>query len=224
MVIQSAPSGRAERALITRRRMVKSAYDLFCGKGYIGTTMTSVAHDAGVAEPTMYYTFGTKAALFGEAMGAAIVGFELWRPPPEEPIDIVELLPWHDWWAEFLAAPTSAEALDVFITSGVGILQRVGPLVAAMHAASSDPQARDLAALNEQRRVDTYREAIRVIAGKAGGLGNALSEASATDILVVLFSAELHQALAVGRGWGYPRCVDFFRTLLHSQLLAGAEA
>ena len=41
----------------------------------------------------------------------------------------------------------------------------------------------------------------------------------ATDIVVVLFSAELYQALAVGRGWSHSRCVDFFREILSAQLV-----
>ena len=46
--------------------MVKAAYKLFCENGYLGTTIRAVADDAGVAVPTVYYTFGTKAALLGE--------------------------------------------------------------------------------------------------------------------------------------------------------------
>ena len=216
--ISTAPS-RAERTLATRRRMVKAAYQLFCRNGYLGTTINAVATEAGVAVPTVYYTFGTKAALLAESMGAAIVGFDRWREPPPEPIDVVQVLPWHEWWADFAAAPTSADALDVFISHGVGILQRVGPLVAAIHGASGDAEAAAVTATAEERRVDTYREAIRVIAGKPGGLRRGLSLTKATDIIVVLFSAELYQALAVGRGWSHSQCVHFFRQTLTAQLL-----
>ena len=214
----TAPT-RAERALATRRRMVKAAYKLFCSNGYLGTTINAVAKEAGVAVPTVYYTFGTKAALLAESIGAAILGFDLWREPPPEPIDIVQILPWHQWWADFEAAPTSADALDIFITHGVGILQRVGPLVAAMHGASGDAEAAEVTATGEERRVDSYQEAVRVIAGKPGGLRRGLSLTRATDIVVVLFSAELYQALAVGRGWSHPQCINFFRQMLTAQLL-----
>src|SRR4051812_8644361 len=101
----TAPT-RTERTLATRRRMVKAAYQLFCRNGYIGTTINAVAKEAGVAVPTVYYTFGTKAALLAESMGAAIVGFDRWREPPPEPIDVVQVLPWHEWWADFAAAST----------------------------------------------------------------------------------------------------------------------
>ena len=199
--------------------MVKAAYDLFSSNGYLGTTINAVAKEAGVAVPTVYYTFGTKAALLSESLGAAVVGFDLWREPPAEPIDIVELLPWNRWWSDFQAAPTSADALEIFIRHGVQILGRVGPLIPAMHAASGEPEAAEVVRASEQRRVDSYREAIGVLASKPGGLRRGLSNTEATDTLVVLFSAELHQALAVGRGWPTDRCVSFFAGILRSQLL-----
>ena len=199
--------------------MVRAAYDLFCGNGYLGTTISAVAKEAGVAVPTVYYTFGTKAALLSESLGAAVVGFDLWREPPAEPIDIRELLPWNPWWSDFQAAPTSVDALKIFIGQGVAILARVGPLIPAMHAASGEPEAAEVVRAGEQRRVASYREAIGVLARKPGGLRPGLSEADATDMLVVLFSADLHQALAVGRGWSTSRCVGFFENILRAQLL-----
>jgi AcrR family transcriptional regulator len=214
----TAPT-RAERALATRRRMVLAAYELFCRNGYLGTTVSAVADAAGVAVPTMYYTFGTKAALLSEALGAAIVGFDRWREPPREPVDMAELLTWHDWWADFEAAPTAAQALDIFVTHGAAILERVGPLVAAVHGAAGDPEAADLARVSEERRVDSYRAMVGAIARKPGGLRRGITEATATDIVVALFSAEVYQAFAVGRGWSPVRCTAFFKEILAAQLL-----
>jgi AcrR family transcriptional regulator len=199
--------------------MVKAAYHLFCRHGYSGTTITAAAAAAGVAVPTVYYTFGTKAALLGESLGAAIVGFDRWREPPTDPIDMSELVPWHGWWAEFEAAVTSADALDIFIANGVDILQRVAPLVAAIHGASGDADAAEIIRVGEQRRAESYGIAVHVLAGKDGGLRPGLTVDAATDIVVVLFSAELYQAMAVGRGWSHTRCAAFFRDVLTSQLL-----
>jgi AcrR family transcriptional regulator len=219
----SATPTRAERALATRRRMVQTAYDLFCRHGYPGTTINAVAGAAGVAVPTVYYTFGTKAVLLGEALGAAIVGFDRWREPPQEPVDMAEVMGWHAWWADFEAAPTSARALDLFVTHGTAILRRVGPLVAALHGAAGDPEAAEVARVSEQRRVDSYRTVVRAIARKPGGLRRGISEATATDIVVALFSAEVYQAFAAGRGWSPTRCTAFFREILAAQLLNPAH-
>lgn len=199
--------------------MVRAAYDLFCANGYLGTTITAVAKEAGVAVPTIYYTFGTKAALLDEALGAAIVGFDRWRKPPPDP-RIDELLPWHHWWEEFESSPTSYAAFDVFFTHGVGILERAAPLVATLHGASGDPDAAEVLRIAEERRVGAYRESIRVIAARPGGLRPGLTVAQATDILLVLFSADLYQSVRTGRGWSAKRTEAFLHQLLTTQLLA----
>ena len=214
----SGSTTRADKALATRRRMVNAAYDQFCANGYLGTTITAVAKGAGVAVPTIYYTFGTKARLLDEALGAAILGFDRWREPPTDRA-FEELLPWHHWWTDFNAAPTSAEALGIFLTHGVAILERAAPLVAALHGAAGDPEAADVARIAEQRRVQAYREAARGIAVKAGGLRDGLTVKAATDVLVVLFSAELYRSIRHGRGWSAARTALFLRDLLSAQLL-----
>ncbi|MER7605114.1 helix-turn-helix domain-containing protein [Nocardioides sp. NPDC127503] len=214
-----ASSTRADRALVTRRRMVRAAYDLFCDNGYLGTTISAIAKEAGVAVPTIYYTFGTKAVLLSEALGAAIVGFDRWRPPPADP-QIDELLPWNHWWEEFESSPTSDAAFDTFFSHGVGILERAAPLVATLHGASGDPEAAEVLRTSEERRLGAYRESVRIIAAKPGGLRPGLTVAKATDILLVLFSAELYQSVRTGRGWSAERTESFLYQLLTTQLLA----
>ena len=198
--------------------MVRAAYDLFSVHGYLGTTISAIAKEAGVAVPTIYYTFGTKAALLDESLGAAIVGFDRWRePPPDAQID--ELLPWHGWWREFESSPTSHAAFDIFFTHGVAILERVAPLVATLHGAAGEPEAAEVLRISEQRRVETYRHSVRVIAGRPGGLRPGLTSATATDILVVLFSAEFYRSIRSGRGWSARRTAAFLRELLAAQML-----
>lgn len=202
--------------------MVRAAYDLFAANGYLGTTIAAIAEEAGVAVPTIYYTFGTKAVLLDEALGAAIVGFDRWRKPPSDP-KISELLPWHHWWEEFESSPTSDAAFDTFFTHGVGILERAAPLVATLHGASGDPEAADVLRISEERRIGAYRESVRVIAAKPGGLRSGLTVAQATDILLVLFSAELYQSVRTGRGWSAKRTEAFLYHLLTTQLLAARD-
>lgn len=206
--------------------MVRAAYNLFSAHGYLGTTISAVAEEAEVAVPTIYYTFGTKAALLEESLGAAIVGFDRWREPPPDP-QMEQLLPWHDWWAEFASSPTSSAAFDIFFSHGVRILKRAAPLVAAMHGAAGDPEAAAVLKISEERRVAMYGESIRIIADKTGGLRHGLTLVEATDILVVLFSAEMYQSIRTGRGWSAARTATFLRELLSTYLLpsdpCGAE-
>jgi AcrR family transcriptional regulator len=199
--------------------MVTAAYRLFCDRGYLGTTMAAVAVEAHVAVQTLYYTFHTKAELFGEAVGAAVVGFDNWSPPLREPIAVDELTQVLTWWVEFQSAPDTAGALKVFVHHGVDVLERVAPLVTALHGSAGDPDAVAVAQLGEERRVDSYREAVRILAQKEGGLRPGLAVSDATDLMLVLFSAEVYQALASGRGWSRARCERFFTEVLASQLL-----
>jgi AcrR family transcriptional regulator len=210
---------RADRALETRRRMVAAAYRLFCDSGYLGTTMTAVAAEADVAVQTLYYTFHTKAELLGEAVGAAVVGFDSWRQPPRDAIAIDDVPRMLTWWDEFESAPDAAAALKVFVHHGVDVLERVAPLVTALHGCAGDPDAVGVVQLAEERRVGSYRAAVRTLEGKEGALRRGLTTSEATDVLLVLFSAELYQALADGRGWPRARCERFLSDLLASQLL-----
>ena len=75
-----------------------------------------------------------------------------------------------------------------------------------------------MARIAEQRRVESYHEVARVIAAKQGGLRDGLTVKAATDVLVVLFSAELYQSIRHGRGWTAAR-TPFLRDLLSAQLL-----
>ena len=209
---------RAEKALATRRRMVRAAYDLFCTHGYSGTTIESVAEKSRVAVPTIYYSFGTKAALLDGALGAAILGFDQWCEPPPDP-SIRELLPWHRWWEDFTAAATAREAFDIFFSNGIAILDRVAPLVATLHGAAGDREATEVVRIAEERRVEAYREAVKAIASKPGGLKQGLTSRAATDVVVALFSADLYHALRHGRGWSATRTAKFLERLLSSELL-----
>ncbi len=75
-----APETRKERALATRRRMLKAAYDLICDVGYAATTMKAIAARAKVAEQTVYFTFRNKPAIVNEVLHAVVVGFDRWSP------------------------------------------------------------------------------------------------------------------------------------------------
>ena len=54
---------RREQARETRTRIADSARDLFLAHGWAGTRVRDVAREAGVAEPTVYATYGSKAGL-----------------------------------------------------------------------------------------------------------------------------------------------------------------
>ncbi len=63
----------------------------------------------------------------------------------------------------------------------------------------------------EQRRLQAYREALRVVAAKPGGLREGMTLSRSTDIMMVLFSSDVYQALRAGRRWSAARCTEFRR-------------
>ena len=201
---------RRERTLATRRRMVGAAYRLFCEKGYIATTMEAIAREADVAVPTLYFTFRTKGALLGEALGAAVMGLDEPVGPEDSP-----------WYRAFEAEPDPRRALKILVENTTVILHRVGPLTAAINAAANDPEVAAVRDLGEQRLHQGYRAIVRMLTRK-GGLRPGLTVARATDILFVLLSPALFDALASGRGWSLAECTRWLVEVLSQQLLPGA--
>ena len=191
--------------------MVGAAYRLFCEKGYVATTMEAIAREADVAVPTLYFTFRTKGAILGEALGAAVMGFD----EPVGPEDT-------SWYAEFQAEPNARRALRILVENTTPILGRVGPLMAATYAAASDPEVTSVYELGEKRRVEGYRAIVQMLARK-GGLRPGIRVARATDILLVLLGPQLFDALANGRGWTGAECNRWIVEVLSQQLLTPSE-
>ena len=68
------PTTRAERARLTRRRIIDAAAELFVERGYGATMLDQVAERAGVAVQTVYFHFGNKSTLLKRALDVAAVG------------------------------------------------------------------------------------------------------------------------------------------------------
>jgi AcrR family transcriptional regulator len=187
--------------------MVGVAYRLFCEKGYVATTMEAIAREAHVAVPTLYFTFRTKGAILGEVLGAAVMGFDEPVGPEDAP-----------WYRAFEAEPDARRALRILVENTAPILRRVAPLLAATHAAASDPEVTAISELSEERRRNGYRVIVRQLAAK-GGLRQELTAARATDILLVLLGPQLFDALESGRGWSPTATNRWVVEVLSQQLL-----
>jgi AcrR family transcriptional regulator len=187
--------------------MVGAAYRLFCEKGYVATTMEAIAREADVAVPTLYFTFRTKGAILGEALGSAVMGFD----EPVGPEDSA-------WYGEFQAEPDARRALRILVENTTPILGRVGPLMAATYAAATDPEVTSVYDVGEKRRVEGYRSIVQML-GRKGGLKPGIRVARATDILLVLLGPQLFDALANGRGWSVAECDRWIVRVLSQQLL-----
>ncbi|MBX7265966.1 TetR family transcriptional regulator [Micromonospora sp. Llam7] len=95
---------RAESARRTRQAVVVAATELFVARGYTATSLADVAAAAGVARPTVFAAFGSKAALLRQVLDEALAG-------DDEPIPVAQR-PWYRpvWEAESQGAVLDAYA------------------------------------------------------------------------------------------------------------------
>ncbi len=213
--------GRRQKALLTRRRMIRAATELFAEFGYAGTTMDAIAERAEVAVQTLYFTFNTKSVILEECVGAAIVGLDNWDPRLEVVVAadprkaFVESMP---WFADVQRAKTAAEALSVFVAASITVLQRVAPLVLVQTAAAgADAQVRAARDVAEQRRVEGYTVVVETLA-KRSKLRRGMTVRRATDVVLTILSAETYQQLRVQRGWSANACKKWCADVLQWKL------
>src|SRR5688572_9618675 len=127
---------RQEQAEMTRRRVLDAAYDLLLRDGYAGTTITAVAERAGVAVPTVYKAFGSKAELIKRVYDRALAG------------NGAETVTDSGNRTDVLAERDPQRALALYSALAARTATRLGPLLTILLAAditdATDPQLRDL--------------------------------------------------------------------------------
>src|SRR5215472_983021 len=62
---------RVQQAEATRRAVLQAARKLFVAHGYQATTLQAIAREAEIAVPTVYVTFGSKAAILSALVQSA---------------------------------------------------------------------------------------------------------------------------------------------------------
>ena len=106
-------TAQAERSRQTRSRIATAATALFLRDGFLQTTMSAIAKEAGVAYQTLYISFGSKVALLAAAFDIAVAG-------DDEPIPVLDR-GWHQILRE---EPDGPRALRVFIDVARQIIER----------------------------------------------------------------------------------------------------
>jgi AcrR family transcriptional regulator len=181
---------RAARVAATEQRLVDAAARLFLRHGYVATTLSAVAQEAGVAERTVYLRFATKAALFKRTVDVALVG-------DTEPVDVEH----RDWTQRALTAPTIAERIRFAAQNTGEMMGRVGALLAvAEQAAALEP---DIAAAAQAARHAT-RDQLRQFWRAAASDGLLPSDADLDwliDTAVMTCSADSYLHAHRTLGW-----------------------
>jgi len=185
-----ARTSRRDRARATRLRITKTAYTLFCERGFAGTTMDDIATAAGVAVQTVYFTFHTKSELLSRAYDFAVLGEGDPLPPEEQP-----------WYARMVEEPGLVPALRHAV-EGIGeILQRATPLDTVVRAeAGSDPDTARVRALHERWRAEGYRRMLDELASKSP-LRRGVTREQATQVLLLYIGMDVFRVLVIDFGW-----------------------
>jgi AcrR family transcriptional regulator len=187
-------AGRRARALRTREDIVAAARRLLERDGYAATTVADIARAAAVSPETIYKAFGSKGALLGAVLRAAIRGDSgptpLRRRPPLEAIRVE-------------ADPR--RQLERYGALLAETQPRLAPLLRVLReAAPADPElAAELQRLDADR-LDGMRRFAALLAER-GALRAGVSRREARDVLWTMNAPELFELLVGRRGWSARR-------------------
>lgn len=197
---------RAAQARETRRRIVEAALRLFVEHGYVPTTMSAIAREAGVAVQTLYLAFGSKARILAAALDVAIVG-------DDAPVPLLD----RPWVQELRAEEDGCRAVALLCREVGHLFRRVAPLHVAVRAATGDADVARLLEQDQRRRYATQRQFVTILAAKPG-FNTEMGEERAADLVYGLLSEAVYLLFCVDRGWTVEEWTAWVAATLASQL------
>jgi AcrR family transcriptional regulator len=201
---------RKAQAAATRRAIIDAATALFIERGYVATSIETIAEAAGVSRATVFTSVGGKKALLKTVLDVALVGDDEPVAFPDRPAS--------------LAVKAEPDPIR-FLIGYAGLvtdIQRRGSLIyeAMRGAASADSEVRDVyEALAEERRIGAGN-VVSLLLAKGARLRDGLEEEAAADILWVLIESGLFYLLVHRRGWPPERYQEWLADSMQRQVLA----
>ena len=203
---------RQAQAAQTRRDILGAAHRLFLDRGYAGTTLASIAQEAGVVVETIYRAYGSKAELFKAVVRAAVAGGATRAEVPVEQRPAI---------AAMIAEPDPHRQLQLYAATQPGIHARASPLMRVLvEAAATDPELARLRAQIEDERRNGQGSVAQLLADR-GLLRPDLPVQEAGDLLWTLSSLTVYDLLVRQRGWTPERYRDWLAAALARELLPG---
>jgi AcrR family transcriptional regulator len=194
---------REQAAASTRAAILDAAELLFAEHGYPRVTIARIAQEAGVAQGTVYASFGNKPALVRGLTERAA-----------EDDSIGTAL------SAIAKASDGREIAGLAVRSTGDVVRRHARLMAVLvNNAAADTEIGEIFAGTDR----LLRERFRLIAARlatVGALRPGLTIARATDVLMYYLSPESWLRLR-GIGWGWPACQDWLRRELLFALSGG---
>jgi AcrR family transcriptional regulator len=198
-------SGRQERARQQHEAVLEHARRLFLDRGYVATTVESIAHATGVSTATIYKTYGGKAGLVRELCTRALAGTG--PVPAEERSDALR------------TGDDPRAVIDGWGALTSEVSPRVSPLLLLLRAAAeADREAKALLGELEQSRLDRMSDNAGYLAD-GGHLRAGVTLDEARDVLWACSSPELYELLVLRRGWTPVRLGEFVAGTMAGTLL-----
>lgn len=199
---------REQKARATRLAVLAAARKLFVAEGYGATTIKAIADEADVAVQTVYAVFGSKRSVLGELMDFAIAG------------DDAEIaINAREWMRPVWEAPTAQDRLRAYAVAVRRIMGSAADVFAVVaSAATTDPDAVELAETTEQRRRTGAAMVVDSICA-VGTLRSGLTAEHATDLLSLFNGPTVYLHLVRRAGWSAYQYQDWLADTLVGQLL-----
>jgi len=188
-----------------RSLIIQAAYRLFVEQGYDAVTMQAIADAAGVAVQTVYYLFGTKAALLAEVETHAVLGdrpAKSWRDAP--------------WADEFAQLSDPVELIRRFVAADTQIKSRLATFTIAVGPAL--PNGPETQAGRQARREEFFRFVVDRISA-LGELKPDLSPQRGFEIVCIVNSLHNYVVATSQYGWTSHDWEQWLCHILTEQLL-----
>ena len=197
---------RREQAARNRDTALDAAERLFLERGYAGTSIASIAREAGLAVQTIYKVFGSKSGLVKAIYFRGLLGkgdvpaYDRSDAMREQEVDPRTIM--RKWGA------LTTEVASV--VSPIRLLMR--------SAALADPEMERLLRETDEDRLERMRHHARFLEER-GYLREDVTVEEATDVLWTCSSVEIYDLLVVQRGWPPPRFARFVADFMITALL-----
>ncbi len=197
---------RERQAAETRQRILAAAREEFAASGFDAATVAAIARRAEVSAPTIYATYGSKAALLTALLDVI-----------EQDADIGPAM------QRIRATEDPAEQLRLFIHWADGFYSGGGDVIEAAIGATSRDEVRAMWDEGSVRRRQGCERFVERFV-EADVLRDDLPPDAARDRMWALTSPNLHRLLRVECGWTADQYVDWVTTLLVRELLGEGRA
>lgn len=195
------------RAEETRAVIIEAAALLFDRHGYAGTTLGSIADEAGVVVQTIYNAIGPKSALLAAVLDRAAAG-------PLAPRSVAQFM--SERSAQLADAAEMAEMLADWFAEVQPRILGINRLI--REAAASDPAVAAIEVRRASQRLHNYALAADTLASLSGARDLPRDEVAAT--IWSIGHPQTYVQLTQEEGWSTKRYRDWIANALSNALVA----